>query len=238
MTAKRNEFDGFPAGKQPQFVIPSAFISDLLPRIDDLAELKVTLYFIWAIQQREGRFRYLRRRDFLNDEAFMAGLAGMDFAPDSTLDAALGRACQRGTLLYVDLIIGGESERLYFINTELGREAFAQVQRGEWKPGAIDSPVEIIPDRPNIYRLYEDNIGPLTPLIADTLRDAEKEYPMRWIEDAIRVAVESNARKWSFVQAVLDRWHREGKQDAPAERPAEQDGRRYVTGKYADFIEH
>lgn len=238
MTAKRNEFDGFPAGKQPQFVIPSAFISDLLPRIDDLAELKITLYFIWAIQQREGRYRYLRRRDFINDEAFMAGLAGLDFAPDATLDAALGRACQRGTLLSVDLTIGGEVERLYFINTELGREAYAQVQRGEWKPGFTDSPVEIIPDRPNIYRLYEDNIGPLTPLIADTLRDAEKEYPMRWIEDAIRVAVESNARKWSFVQAVLDRWHREGKQDAPAERPAEQDGRRYVTGKYADYIEH
>ncbi len=238
MTPKPTEFEGFPPGKQPQFVLPSAFISDLLPQIDDLAELKVTLYFVWAVQQREGRFRYLRRRDFVNDSAFMAGVTGLDFEPGKILDAALGRAVQRGTLLCAEVALAGETERLYFINTELGREALAQVQRGGWQPSLGDDPVEIIPDRPNVYRLYEDNIGPLTPLIADTLRDAEKEYPIRWIEDAIRVAVESNVRKWSFVQAVLDRWKREGKKDATAERPAEQDGRRFVTGKYADFIEH
>jgi DNA replication protein len=238
MSADGKAFDGFARGKQPQFVIPSAFISDLLPRIDDLAELKVTLYYIWAVQQREGRYRYLRRRDFLNDSAFMAGLAGLDFEPDATLDAALAGACARGTLLCAEVTLAGEVDRLYFINTELGREALAQVQRGAWLPNLGDDPVEIIPDRPNIYRLYEDNVGPLTPLIADTLRDAEREFPASWIEEAIRIAVESNARKWSFVQAVLDRWKREGKKDATVERPAEQDGRRYVTGKYADFIEH
>ncbi len=238
MTSPQKQFDGFAPGRQPTFAIYTAFISDLLPRIDDLAELKVTLYFMWAVQQREGRFRYLRRRDFLNDNAFMAGLAGLDFAPEATLDVALEYACARGTLLLAEVMVAGEAEQLYFINTELGREALAQVQRGEWLPSFTDAPVEIIPDRPNVYRLYEDNIGPLTPLIADTLRDAEKDFPATWIEEAIRIAVESNARKWSFVQAILDRWQREGKKDATAERPAEQDGRRYVTGKYADFIEH
>ncbi len=231
-------FNGFAAGKQPMLTIPAAFISELLPRIDDLAEMKVTLYFMWAIQQREGRFRYLRRRDFLNDSAFMAGLAGLDFEPGATLDAALNRACERGTLLYAEITLAGETEQLYFINTELGRDAMEQVKRGGWLPSFSDEPIEILPDRPNIYRLYEDNIGPLTPMIADTLKDAEREFPMAWIEDAIRIAVESNARKWRFIQAVLDRWQKEGKKDAPAERTAEQDGRRYITGKYADFIEH
>jgi DnaD/phage-associated family protein len=218
--------------------IPAAFISELLPRIDDLAEMKITLYFMWAIQQRDGRFRYLRRRDFLNDAAFMAGLAGLDFEPGATLDAALSRACARGTLLCTEITLGGETEQLYFINTELGRDALEQVKRGGWLPGFGDDPIEILPDRPNIYRLYEDNIGPLTPLIADTLKDAEREFPMAWIEEAIRIAVESNARSWRFIQAILDRWQKEGKKDAPTERPAEQDGRRYITGKYADFIEH
>ncbi len=231
-------FDGFAPGKQPTFSIYSAFISELLPMIDDLAELKVTLYYMWAIQQREGRFRYLRRQDFLGDASFMAGLAGFDFEPETTLDAALASACARGTLLAAEVRLGEASERLYFINSQLGRDAVEQIERGGWLPSQTEAPVEIIPARPNVYRLYEDNIGPLTPLIADTLRDAEKEYPALWIEEAIRIAVESNARSWRFVQVVLDRWRREGRKHEVAERPAEQDGRRYVTGKYADYIEH
>ena len=233
-----DKFAGFASGKQPTFSIYTAFVSELLPCIDDLAELKVTLYFMWAIQQREGRFRYLRRHDFLNDSNFMAGLAGLDSEPNTVLDAALERACARGTLLSTAITSGDETEQLYFINTELGRDALEQVARGEWMPSPSDEPVEIIPTRPNVYRLYEDNIGPLTPLIADTLKDAERSYPMSWIEEAIRIAVESNARSWRFIQVVLDRWRTEGKKDAPTERPAQQDGQRYVTGKYADYIEH
>ena len=233
-----DHFDGFAPGKQPTFTLPAAFVAELLPRIDDLAELKVTLYFIWAIQQRDGRYRYLRRRDFLNDANFMAGLAGLDFEPGATLDAALRRACGRGTLLSTEIMLGGEAETLYFINTERGRDALEQIQRGGWLPSFGDEPIEILPERPNIYRLYEDNIGPLTPLIADALKDAEREFPASWIEEAIRIAVESNARSWRFVTAVLDRWQREGKKDAPAERFAEQDGQRFITGKDADIIRH
>jgi DnaD/phage-associated family protein len=89
-----------------------------------------------------------------------------------------------------------------------------------------------------VYRLYELNIGPLTPMIAESLKDAEKEFPAGWIEDAMRIAVESNARSWRFIRAVLDRWQREGKQHEVHERFDERDGRRFITGKYADFIEH
>lgn len=235
----KNNFNGFLPGKQPIFTIPTAFVSDLLPLIDDLAELKVTLYFMWAVQQREGRFHYLRRRDFLNDANFMAGLAGLDFEPSATLDAALERAYRRGTLLRAEIRLGGEIEPLYFINTEMGREALEQIARGEWTPSFTDQPVEILPERPNIYRLYEANFGTLTPLLIDTLRDAEKEYPEGWIAEAMRIAVESNARNWRFVQAILDRWQREGKSSHEIhERHAQRDGQRYITGKYADFIEH
>lgn len=234
-----DKFGGFLPGKQPTFVVYSAFISELLPLIDDLAELKVTLYFMWAIQQREGRFRYLRRIDFLRDSDFMAGLAGMDFDPHSTLDAALARACERGSLICADVMLGGEKEQLYFINSELGRTAVDQIQAGAWVPGFGDDPVEIMPERPNIYRLYEQNIGPLTPLIAESLKDAQREYPAGWIEEAMRIAVESNARSWRFIRAVLDRWQKEGRKPHEVhERPDEQDGRRFITGQYADFIEH
>jgi DnaD/phage-associated family protein len=166
-------------------------------------------------------------------------MASLRQDPD-VLEQALARAVERGTLLRVEVTLSETTESLYFINAEPGREALELIARGEWKPGEGDLPVEILPERPNIYRLYEENIGPLTPLIAETLRDAETEYPVQWIADAIRVAVENNAAHWNFVRAVLQRWKKEGRRSEIAERSDEStgDGERYVSGKYADFIEH
>ncbi len=230
------KFTGFPPGRQSTFSIPSTFISELLPLIEDVAELKVTLYALWAVQQREGRFRYLRRRDFANNPAFMAGLAGLEFEPGAVLDDALASACERKTLLCAEVVLGEGVERLYFINTELGRTAVEQIERGNWQPGDEAFPVEIMPERPNIYRLYEANIGPLTPMIAEALRDAEHEFPAGWLEEAVRIAVHSNARSWRFIQAILDRWQKEGKRHEVDQRPAERDGRRHTSEEYVDLI--
>lgn len=66
---------------------------------------------------------------------------------------------------------------------------------------------------PNVYRLYENNIGVLTPIVADKLSLAEKEYPEPWFEKAIAIAVENNARNWGYVHAILERWKTQGFQD-------------------------
>jgi len=91
-------------------------------------------------------------------------------------------------------------------------------------------------ERPNLFTLYEQNIGALTPMLAEVLRDAEKEYPAAWIEEAIREAVEHNARSWKYIAAILERWKKEGK--GGGKPPSEEDRKRYVEGEYADFIEH
>lgn len=223
------QFSGFLPGKQPTFAIYAQFISDLLPLIDDVTELKVTLFAMWAIQQREGTYRYLLRRDFTANAAFVAGIGG-----ETALDAGLTRACERGSLLSAEVELGDETERLYFINTEMGRAAFEQIRLGLWQPGG--ERLEILPERPNIYRLYEDHFGGLTPMIAEMLKDAEKDFPLSWIVEAMRIAVAKNARNWRFVQGVLDRWQREGKQNAVAQRPDEPDGKRFVPDGYADFL--
>jgi DnaD/phage-associated family protein len=236
-------FAGFPQGKHRLFSLPAAFITELLPQIDDLAELQVTLFCFYGIQQREGRFRYLRYEDFLGSDPLMQALqaAAPDVPAEQILETALNAACERGSILRatvesLDLIM--ERETLYFINAAPGRSAVEQIARGEWSIGDGAKPVEIMPERPTIYRLYEENIGPLTPMIADTLKDAELEYSTRWIEDAIRLAVENNARSWKFIQAVLERWKQEGKTHEVAQEPAERGGRRFVNGQYADFIEY
>jgi DNA replication protein len=235
------KFPGFPRHNGRPIPLPTVFFSDVLPLIDDLAELKVTLYCFWALYQKEGRFRYLRRRDFTGSETLMGGLraAVPGVPPEASLDAALLRACERGTMLCADVNVNGDTQRLYFVNTVLGRIAVDQISAGEWKPGDVEAPIEILPQRPNVFQLYEDNIGPLTPMIADALKDAQREYPAHWLEEAMRVAVESNARNWRYVLAVLERWRAEGRSRETAETSAQQpDGRRYVSGSFADYIEH
>src|SRR5581483_6787797 len=42
---------------------------------------------------------------------------------------------------------------------------------------------------PNIFRLYEDNIGPITPLLAEELAEAEHSFPGSRLEEPLREAV-------------------------------------------------
>ena len=81
-------------------------------------------------------------------------------------------------------------------------------------------------------------MGLLQPLVADELRQAEREYPSEWIEEAFRLAAEANVRRWSYVRAILERWSTEGKGDGTSRRDSKEDYRRYTKGKYADLFEH
>ncbi|HEX2172062.1 MAG TPA: DnaD domain protein, partial [Dehalococcoidia bacterium] len=96
-------------------------------------------------------------------------------------------------------------------------------------------------DRPNIFRLYEQNVGILTPLIADQLRDAENTFPPTWVEDAFREAVAQNRRNWRYILKILERWASEGRSDGTARRDppgtAEQPDS-YWTGRYGHLIRH
>ena len=63
-------------------------------------------------------------------------------------------------------------------------------------------------------------------MIAETLRDAEQTYPADWLEDAIRIAVENNVRRWRYVDAILRSWKEEGR-DEQDRQGTEKDRRRY-----------
>ena len=75
--------------------------------------------------------------------------------------------------------------------------------------------------------MYEDNIGMMSPMIADGLREAEQLYPATWIEDAFREAVENNKRSWIYVSRILERWSREGRGDGEPGRYHKTIGRYY-----------
>jgi DnaD/phage-associated family protein len=232
-------FAGFPEGKQRATPVPNLFFSDLLPTIDSLTELKLTLYAFWALGRKEGRFRYLTQEEMASDKDLLEALTVGGLQPQAALEDALERAVARGTLLRVMPMGGGAIGPLYFLNSPKGRAGVAAIEAGEWRPVSEGgAPIELAAERPNVFRLYEQNIGPLTPMIAETLRDAEATYPSTWIEDAMRIAVENNVRKWRYVEAILEDWHARGRDEREDLRDTEKARRRYVEGKFADFIEH
>lgn len=61
-----------------------------------------------------------------------------------------------------------------------------------------------------ISMLYEENIGILTPLAADGLKDIAEKYPPGWFKEALREAIEAGVRKLTYIQAILERWRVEG----------------------------
>ena len=232
-------FAGFPEGKVRFTSIPDPFFRNLLPLIDEIGELKTTLFAFWLLDHMEGTFRYLRRRSFLENRDFMSSLAEDPQHAEANLDEALTRCLKRNTFIKATLELETGAEDFYFLNTPKGRAAVQAIEKGEWShTGDPAYPLEVITETPNIYNLYEENIGPLTPMIAETLQDAEATYPYQWIEEAVRLAVENNVRRWSYVEAILKRWQEGGRDEREDRRDTEKDRRRYVEGEFSDFIEH
>jgi len=232
-------FKGFPDGKIPLVPVPEPFFRQILPQIDHLGELKVTLQAFWLLERIEGDFRYLRQDDFSRDSTFMRGMGRTRKEAQANLVEALERAVARGSLLKAVVALGNGNETLYFLNSPRGRAAIQAVERGEWRfSGNAERPIEIRENIPNIFALYEENFGPLTPMIAEMLREAEEQYPLSWIRDAIRIAVENNARNWRYVRAILERWQAEGRDEREDRQDTEKARRKYIEGEYADYIEH
>jgi DnaD/phage-associated family protein len=61
-----------------------------------------------------------------------------------------------------------------------------------------------------ISSLYEDNIGRLTPTIAERLKDIAGEYPEGWFEEALKEALGLEHRNLKYIEAILERWKVEG----------------------------
>ncbi len=231
-------FSGFPDGKASLTPIPEAFFSELLPDIDHLGELKLSLYIFWRLNRMEGNFRCLLLSDLAADERLMQGLGGSQAEAESNLGDAIRRAVERGTLLEVSLVLKEKPEPVYFLNSPKGRAAVEAIRQGKWRPSTVSQvPIELSPTRPNIFRLYEDHIGPLSPLLSEALNEAQELYPEEWIEDAFRISVEYNKRSWRYIEAILRRWQ-EGGRDEQNRGDSQKDRRRYIEGDYADFVEH
>jgi DnaD/phage-associated family protein len=233
-------FEGFPSSGLAT-PVPNLFFSRVLPRIERPEELAVSLYFFFAQTLKRRSPRFLTRRELAADGALLRSLAALSGGEDGeapstgsgqALERGLLLAVERGTLFRATVEIGGGQEELYLVNTPANRRAAEELAGADLRleeplpPAASAEP-------PNIFVLYEENVGGITPLIADELKQAEELYPAEWIREAFREAVSLNKRSWRYIQRILERWEAEGPSYEKAGRDPEIEWfeRRYREGK-------
>jgi DNA replication protein len=218
-----NTFPGF-TSSETFTQLPDGFFR-LLGEMDDLDELKATLYVLWRFEHLEARMRYISPGQIAEDDGVMRGWSL------AALTAGLEKAVQRGTLLRVENEAGG----IYLLNSPLGRAIAASLEKN---PGRAAGAVTLPPrDRPNIFKLYEENIGPLTPLMADVLREAESEYESEWLREAFEIAVTRSKRNWKYIAAILKRWKEEGKHERKDQPDGGKASERYTKNQFSEYLD-
>ena len=226
--------------------VPEQFFTDLMLDIQDRAELLVTLYALWLNQATGGAHPFFRQEDLRQDERFFHALGDGERTPQEALEDGLALAVSRGTLLHLRGRATSQSpeEDWYCLNTPANRERVTALREGHrphvgsWAVGVGEDAPRLRPVRPNIFVLYEQTIGPLQPLIVDELRQAERDYPATWIEEAFAIAARRNVRNWAYVRAILERWASEGRKDEKDRRRDKKDPKRYISGPYGHLIKH
>ena len=205
-------YAGFP-NRVRSVPVPAPMLGTLLERIDDLAELKCALRAVALLNQKRERPRFVTLGEMQADANLARGVPTADGrTPADEIERALGKAVRRGTLAFAIVGAGASRQPIFGLNTEADRAALAGVA-GARAPSLPSDfpPTDADAERPNVFALYEQNIGMISPMIADELREAEGLYPEDWIADAIKEAVTNNKRSWRYIAAILDRWEREGK---------------------------
>lgn len=238
-------FPGFP-DRLTYLPVPVSLFGTLLRDIDSLAELKLTLHCWRLLQVQKGKLRFVRRGQLAADRALLLALqAGCAEPPDQTLRLALEAACRRETMLPLEVRVEEREDCCYFLNSAANRLLLEQIRAGELSLGPLEPVRPLMPApplaQPGIYELYEQNIGLLTPLLAEELREAELRYSPEWVEDAFREAVAYNKRNWRYIRRILENWATRGRGERGKARgrlePPENAGR-YLEGRYGRLLKH
>jgi len=198
--------------------IPHAFLAETIAEIGSMAELQVSLAVFRLAAELGSEETPIAERTILRDTTLRNALRrdGTASDPDGRVMQGLELAVGRGTLLRFRATSGTRETYWYYLNTPVNRATIGAMERGALPAPAIiwegkAAPVVSI-DPPNAYQLYEQNIGPLTPLVADQISRAVEDYPGDWIEDAIGEAVNYNRRSWRYVLRILENWQAMGRQ--------------------------
>ena len=230
-------FEGFQPNSQ-KTAIPNVFFTRLMPLIKDAAELKIALHVFWALQQKKGSPRFVTFRELLGDKTLAPGLGEDITERVEVLEKGLRGVVEKGILITTEVEAEGLRNQLYMLNTPTASRDLTRIQSRDIDFGRVPVDVTVGEARPNIFSLYEDNIGPLTPLVSDELNDALDNYREEWIAEAIQEAVKYEARSWKYIEAILKKWKTEGRSRGTdrGHTKSREGTDRYFQGKYGHLV--
>ena len=185
--------------------VPSSLFGPLLERMSDLNEVRCALRVIFLLHRKQGMLKYVSVAELVSDPVLQCG------DDVETVEQALDAFVEYGLLVKVTTDVGQSA--CYCLDTPANRRALERVSKGELRAPEIPAarPREEAAPRPDIFALYEDNIGAIYPMAAERLKDMETEYPEEWIADAFREAVLQNSRNLKYIEAILRRWRDDGR---------------------------
>ena len=208
--------------------VPRSLITDILPAMTDLNELHVVLAMLRLVLEAGDVSAPFEESTFVRDRTLRDALrvVGSGNSADYRIATGLDLAVGRCVLLRFRTIEDQHERVWYTIATPEAKSAIDRMLQGESLPPRSlwegDSAPRIEPERPTVFRLYEQNIGLLSPIIADQLVRAMERYPREWIEDAIGEAVAYNRRNWRYIQRILQNWATTGRSE---DRPGSDERR-------------
>ena len=191
--------------------VPNAVISALLDGDTPRDTITFTLRAVWWLDRSRAYPRSVHISDLRSDRTLVSELG-------SRFDDALDSTLSRGVFVVAG---SGDGERL-MLNTVSAVRLTASDKRepdtakNGWSQRAAETSIE------DAYRAYEANIAPLTPMIRESISDALQDFTDEQIVSAVRIAVESDSRSWSFIAAVLRKWSTGG---VPSEHKSRGDSR-------------
>jgi DNA replication protein len=199
--------------------IPLEYLRDVVPGITNVDELHASLTVFRLLGESGNEETPIAEASIMNDPGLRKALrtSGSTSTLDARIFDALELAVGRSTFLRFVAVQGTSETAWYFANTPVTRAMIQAMQQGRIQPPRVvwdgEAAPHISTDPPNVFRLYEQNIGLLTPMIADQLNTAASEYPASWIEDAIGEAVSYNKRSWRYILRILENWRQSGRPD-------------------------
>lgn len=216
--------------------IPESFFLEHISKINDSDLYKLLLYIFWRFSKTDSLINFITTPAILSDEIFCDNFGEKRDEIKERISLLIKSAIELEVLIKCKHPKHSETS-LYFYNSPKNNILAESIAKGEIPFEEIRN-INISISKPNIFKLYEENIGALTPIIAETIEDAENNYPLEWIEEAINIAVTNNVRRWKYIQAILERWQEEGRNARRDKKDSEEDRKKYLGGKFNDLIEH
>jgi len=199
--------------------IPVSIFTDIVPSMTDMAEVQSFLTVTRLALLSGDLSTPIEEPNIVRDPSVRRALRviGSGNEADNRIATGLELAVGRGVLIRFRTVDGRDERVWYLLATEDARLSVERMLAGVVLPPRSlwtnDKPPRVEPERPTVFRLYEQNIGLLSPIIADQIVRAMERYPRDWIEDAIGEAVVYNRRNWRYIQRILQNWAATGRSE-------------------------